>query len=394
MANLNRSTLACGFAALTALVAACEVPATATGLHPEGPPKIQQVVMKEQTENLVTGSLTIASILAFGTHDLVPETRIKPNTQEGSPDDQVMRIVFDELLVGNALEEIACRTRMLSDVESCVVPGGFSRVPVGATPDDIAGCAAADDLLDENCVGNYAVCMEGDRPCGVLDEDENGSADNTRLIAGQVRIVCSGTDVPLNYEQSYWQPAGNQLVPAGGTPEGSLGPALVLRPTNDGRMPTNSDCQLVFASDVTDKHGIQICAPTGGDPNVDCNPGDVANFSFKTQRLRFSSTLPEDASTGVSRSPATVSAYFNAPIDAASIANSVTVTPALPNMQVTLAANGKSLTITSCQAAPPPCTPGSFDASTMYTVRINNLTDTFGKAMPQAESLTFTTAAN
>src|SRR5690606_19388661 len=53
MANLTRSTLACGIAALTA-VAACEEPASTTGLHPEGPPKIQQVVMKEQTVNPVT----------------------------------------------------------------------------------------------------------------------------------------------------------------------------------------------------------------------------------------------------------------------------------------------------------------------------------------------------
>jgi hypothetical protein len=301
--------------------------------------------------------------------------------------------VFDELLVGNALEEIACRTRAISDTESCVVPGGFSRVPIGATPDDIADCSAADDLLDEGCNGTHAVCLENGVPCGVLDEDENGSADNTRLIDGQVRIVCGGTVVPLNLEQSYWQPAGNQLVPAGGTPESSLGPALILRPVNDGRMPTNSDCVLEFAEDVTDKHGNAPCAPTGGDIANECTPGDLAAFTFKTQRLRFSSTIPDRAQTGVSRTPATISIYFNAPIDMASIANSVTVTPALANMQVTLAQNGKSITITSCQAAPPAaCTPGTFDANTTYMVSVQNLTDTFGKPMPQAETLTFTTA--
>jgi hypothetical protein len=393
MANLNRSTLACGFAALTALAAACDDPATATGLHPEGPPKIQQVVMKEQTVNQVTGSLTIASVLAFGTHELMPAARIKPNTQEGSPDDQNFRIVFDELLVGNALEEIACRTRALSDTESCVVPGGFSRVPVGATPDDIADCSAADDLLDDNCNGTHAVCLEDGRPCGVLDEDENGSAGNTRLIDGQVRVVCGGTLVPLNLEQSYWQPAGNQLVPAGGTPDSSLGPALVLRPINDGRMPTNSDCTLEFASDVTDKHGFAPCAPPDGNPEADCTPGDMSAFSFKTQRLRFTSSIPSNAQTGVSRTPATISVYFNALVDMASVtASAVTVTPALPNMQVTLAMNQKSITITSCQSATPPCTPGTLEANTTYTVSVQNLTDTFGKAMPVAETLTFTTA--
>lgn len=394
MANLNWSSFACGFAALTA-VAACDTPTTSTDLHPEGPPMIQQVVMKEQTVNQVTGSLTIASILGFGTHALVPEARTKPNTQEGSPDDQVLRVVFDELLIGNALEEIACRTRALSDTESCVVPGGFSRVPLGATPDDIADCSAADDLLDELCNGTRAVCLEDGRPCGVLDEDENGSADNTRMIDGQVRIVCGGTDVPLNLEQSYWQPAGNQLVPAGGTPEGSLGPALILRPVNDGRMPTNSDCQLVFASDVTDKHGIAPCAPAGGDITQDCTPGDVSAFSFKTQRLRMSSAVPDPGATGVSRTPASASVYFNAPIDPASaaVAGNVTISPAVPNLEVTVAANAKSITIRSCVDAPPAaCTPGTFAAATEYTVTVNNLTDTFGKAMPVAETLTFTTA--
>ncbi|MBZ0235184.1 MAG: Ig-like domain-containing protein [Deltaproteobacteria bacterium] len=393
MANLNRSTLACGFAALTA-VAACEEPSTATGLHPEGPPMIQQVVMKEQTVNQATGSLTVASVLGFGTHDLVPEARTKPNTQEASPDQQTLRVVFDELLVGNALEEIACRSRTLSDTESCVVPGGFSRVPLGATPDDIADCAAADDLLDELCSGTHAVCLENGRPCGVADEDENGSADDSRMIAGQVRIICDGTDVPLNYELSFWQPAGNQLVPAGGTPEGSLGPALVLQPANDGLMPTNSDCQLAFAPDVTDKHGFAPCAPLGGDITQDCTPGDVSAFSFKTQRLRFSATVPEQGTAAVSRSPASVSVYFNTPIDPASAmaAGAITISPALPNMVVTVAANAKSLTASWCTSATPPCTPASFDAATEYTVTVDNLTDTFGKAMPQAETLTFTTA--
>jgi hypothetical protein len=288
--------------------------------------------MKEQSVNPVTGSLSIASILGFGTHPLMPVARTKLNTQEGSPDDQVFRVVFDELLIGNALEEVACRTRQLSDTESCVVPGGFSRVPLGTTPDDIADCAAADDLLDDNCAGTHAVCLEDGRPCGVLDEDENGSADNTRMIDGQVRIECGGTNVPLNLEQSYWQPAGNQLVPAGGTAEGSLGPALVLRPINDGRMPTDSPCLLVFAPDVTDKHGIAPCAPTGGDISLDCTPGDVSAFSFKTQRLRFSSTVPDQNATGVSRTPATFSAFFNAPMDPASIVDGVvTVTPASPS---------------------------------------------------------------
>src|SRR5690606_20163825 len=99
--------------------------------------------------------------------------------------------------------------------------------------------------------------------------------------------------------------------------------------------------------DVTDKHGNAPCAPPGGDITQDCTPGDLSAIAFKTQRLRFSASVPDQNQTAVSRSPASVSVYFNAPIDPASAmaANVVSISPALPNMEVTVAANAKSLTI-------------------------------------------------
>lgn len=109
----------------------------------------------------------------------------------------------------------------------------------------------------------------------------------------------------------------------------------------------------------------------------------------------MSSAVPDPGATGVSRTPASASVYFNAPIDPASaaVAGNVTISPAVPNLEVTVAANAKSITIRSCVDAPPAaCTPGTFAAATEYTVTVNNLTDTFGKAMPVAETLTFTTA--
>ncbi len=385
MANRNRSMLACAIAASLGAVA-CDVPESPTGLHPEGPPKIQQVVMKELAPD-ATGTLRSGLILAFGSHELVVDTKEHPTTNAAA-NDQTIRVVFDEILVGNALEEIACRTRMLSDTEACVVPTGFSRVPLGTTPDDIADCAAPNDLLDGLCGGDHAVCLEGDTPCGVLDEDENGSADNTRMIAGQVRIVCGGTEVPLNLEQSFWQPAGNQQVPAGATAESSLGPALILRPLNDGRMPTNSDCNLAFANDVTDKHGIRICAPAGGDPTVDCDPGNVSAFTFKTEVIRMTSSSPDNNGTGVPRSPATISTFWNAPFAPTTVPTSFTVVEGTtPRTDVTAALSpaGNSITLTST-------TP--FAASTTVTVTFTSLTDTFGKPMPGPVTLSFMTAAN
>ena len=53
---------------------------------------------------------------------------------------------MDELLVGNALEEIACRAVVDDDA--------FARVPLGATPDDIAKCTVAQDVLKARCIGD------------------------------------------------------------------------------------------------------------------------------------------------------------------------------------------------------------------------------------------------
>ncbi len=381
---LKTSTLAWALAAVAAMVGGCDTPETATSLHPEGPPMLQQVVMKELAPD-ATGTLRSGLILAFGSHELVADTK-EHATTNAAANDQTIRVVLDELLVGNALEEIACRTRQISDTEACVVPGGFSRVPEGTTPDDIADCASANDLLDERCSGSHATCLEGGIPCGVLDEDENGSVDNTRMIAGQVRIMCGGVEVPLNLEQSFWQPAGNQQVPAGLTAESSLGPALILRPLDDGRMPTNSDCVLVFAADVTDKHGNQICAPPGGDITANCTPGDLSAFTFKTEIMRMTSSSPDNAQTGVPRTPATIGSFWNAPIAPATLAGGFTVmegTVARTDFTASLSTAGNALTLTSVN---------QFAASTLITVTFTSLTDTFGKPLSAPVSFSFTTA--
>jgi hypothetical protein len=389
MAKLQSSLLATLIVTCVAAGAGggCDDPPTATGLHPEGPPKVQQVFLKElYTE---ADQLRVRTILAYGTHDNIPDEREHPTTTAAT-NDQTIRVVFDEILRGNALEEIRCQTRMLSETTACVVPGGWSRVPIGATPDDIADCAVADDLLDESCAGPMATCLNEDGiPCGVFDENQagqldDGSADEARLIAGQVRIMCGSVDVPLGVVESYWQPAGNQLVPARQVPEGSLGPALILRPANEGRMPTNSDCRLILAPDVVDKDDIQVCAPPGGDPAADCTPGDLSAFSFHTDPLRLTSSSPEPDTTGVATSPATIQTFWSAPIDVNTVQASVTVTPALVAPVVTLSTNLSSITITSA-------TP--FAPSTMYTVTFTGLADSFGVPLPAPVSFSFTTAA-
>lgn len=382
MATLERWVVLTILAAAAMMgVTGCEVPDTATGLHPDGPPKFRQVFLTELYEENM--QLRVRSIAAYGKHDLIPEER-EHATLTAAANTQTIRVVFDEILRGNAIEEIRCRTRQLSDVDACVVPGGYSRVPVGATPDDIANCAAANDLLDLSCHGPMATCLNEDGiPCGVDDEDENGSADNTRMIAGQVRLVCGDIDVPLDLEQSYWQPSGNQLVPARQTPEGSLGPALVLKPQNSGRMPTGSTCRVVLAPDIVDKDDIQPCTPPDGDPTAECTPGDISGFSFGTEQLRVTSSTPENNMTGVAVDLTPFRIFWNAPLLPSSVtAANVTVTPALPAMTVSLTSMDTQLVIN---------TGGNLMPATTYTVTITGVSDSFGVPLAQPVTITFTT---
>src|SRR6185503_18058199 len=128
---------------------------------------------------------------------------------------QKIRVVMDELLIGNYLEEIACNTIVDDDQ--------FQIVPVGATPDDIANCAQAADVLVDTCKGEHAVCLceipggcnvgatvvQPGLPVGILDEDDDGTSDAHQFIAGSVGLRCganSDIDVPMSPQRSYWQP--------------------------------------------------------------------------------------------------------------------------------------------------------------------------------------------
>src|SRR5690242_8708502 len=108
MATLQRwaaSTILAGLAALG--VMGCEVPETATGLVPEGPPKLRQVFMQELYDDTVGGVTTVRvrPILAFGKHDAIPDVRTHATTT-AAVNTQTIRVVFDEILRGNSLEEI------------------------------------------------------------------------------------------------------------------------------------------------------------------------------------------------------------------------------------------------------------------------------------------------
>lgn len=367
--------------ALAALVpAACDSPTSATGLNPEGPPMIQQVFMREPD-----AQGRIETVLAFGSHPDVPMNRTRAVTQ-ASPMRQTIRVVFDELLLGNYLEEVQCNAR--TGVVDCPL---YSHIPEGTTPDDIARCAEP-DTLDARCTGAHAVCLNPEGvACGIRDEESpsrpaDGAPDDLRLIEGAVVIRCGNIEVGFDSGTSFWQPSGNQLVPAGKTPESSLGPALVLHPLENGALPTNqTDCRLVFAPNVVDKDHIKICTPAGGTLDGACTPGDVGGFTFGTEALKATSVQPSDLETDVALNAA-IRISLNAQVDNAGLPQAVTVTEggvvradAIVIRADTADKNRIDITL-----------PGGLKANTEYEISATPK-DIFGVAAPAAITYSFTT---
>lgn len=376
-----------------ALAACTDTATSATDLHPEGPPMIEQVRLKEvYTANDIPGLQR--TVFAFGSHaDAQPSEEHAVTTAAASGNR--LRIIMDELLRGNNLEEIQCRAVIDSDA--------FGPVPVGDTPDDIARCAVAQDVLTARCPGSSSrsVCictLDGGCPSpdgtfttpkgesvGVHDTDQDGAADATQFIAGAVGIRCGTIDVPTDPAMSYWTPSGNQQTPAQGGFD-VLGPAIVLVPA--APLPTSSDCGLVFAPSVVDKDGNQVCAPAGGDITAGCTPGDTAAFHFTVEPMAFIPT-PAISATAQSRTdPITLRAP--AAIDPTTLAG-ITVTEGAAPFTLFTASVGATkdtanqLTIT--------WTPPGLAAATGYTITIpTTLTDTYHHGPPQAIQFSFTTA--
>ncbi len=331
-------------------------------------------------------SLSSRRIFAFGTHPDAIEVDQHP-TQSAALSNNGFRIVMDELLVGNNLEEIACRTNIDGDA--------YSRVPVGATPDDIAKCATAQDVLPSTCTGQYATCIcqldtgctvgttmiPKGAPVGVDDKNQDGAADDTHLIAGAVGIRCGTINVPIDVNMSYWNPSGNQQPPAMGGFE-ALGPAIVLIPERG--LPSNLDCSLVFGDEVVDKQNVRVCANPSGDPEVDCTPGDTSAVKFKTEPMNFQSVTVTPGMTGVSRTDAVVF-VSNTTLDAAAI-NGITVTAGgTPFTAFTVVLTmGKVLTLTPTGTGFPP------NAAIVVTLTAA-ITDGFAQPLPTPLAVNFMT---
>jgi hypothetical protein len=359
-------------------------------------------------------------ILAYGTHPQVAAgAKHRVARAAALPNNQSIRVVMDELLVGNYLEKIACRGPIDDE-------GAYAFVPLGTTPDDIAACAVPMDVLAESCTGDNAVCVDkrNAAPCidgecgpglscvddvcaipvGVLDlEPEelggDGAADDTQLIAGSVGIRCevgsTTIDVPMNLQESYWYPSGNQQVPAVGGIR-ALGPAVVLEPL-DG-LPTGRVCHVVFSPSVVDKGDNQVCAPVWGPqgapdevawpPSVPCNPGDTSDTTFTVEPLTITSGPPyggpAEGEVGFSRTQNIV-IEFNAKMDEASFADA-TFTPA-PPMPPTFTRGGNNQQQITVNV------PGGLAPNTTYTFSAPSAADVFGGTLSRPLEVTFTTGS-
>ena len=381
---------------------ACTDQDSFTNLNPDGPPALAEVRMKETYTDATNPSTFLSRrVFAFGTFPGATAD-IDHAVTSASATGQSMRIIMDELLQGNRLEEIQCRAQV-NDTAA------LSLVPDGATPDDIAACSVNADSLEVSCHGDHAVCLCNiaagcggiamGHPVGVLDVNNDGAPDNTTFKAGAVGIRCgagaAAIDVPIDLDMSYWNPSGDQQVPAMGGFD-ALGPAIVLVPAA-GQLPTNTSCGLTFASNVLDKQGNQVCAPPQGRPadcsttiadcasEFQCSPGDVSAFTFKVEPLHIAVQALTDGDTGVD--PASpIFANSNAGVALASLSNitiATTVGNVPPTFTVTLPMPAQiriNFTV--------PLT-----ALTQYTLTIpTTVTDSFGQGLPAPIVIHFTTA--
>jgi hypothetical protein len=388
--------------------AACTDYDSATNLNPEGPPMIRQVRLHEMYRD-ASGNLNerIGSVFAFGTHPQVTtEDQAHPVTTAKAVSNS-LRIVIDELLVGNYLEQVACRGPVAMDDVGMLT--AYANVPVGATPDDIARCSVAKDALGDSCpsTNQYSVCICnidtgcGDvtnmipkgAPVGVLDVNQDGAADDTRLMPGSVGLKCNNIDVPVDINQSYWNPSGDQNVPALGGFD-ALGPAIVLLPAvlpGSGMgtpqfLPTNTKCGLVFAPSVVDKQQNQLCTPPDGDITKSCTPGDVSGFSFSVEPLLVKSSPIQDGDTGIART-GFIDVVLSAPPDPASLT-------AITMKEGATTFTGFTVTLPFPTTLRITWTGTGLAANTTYTLTFGaGLADLYKQPTPMAVSYTFTTGA-
>ncbi|HUS66886.1 MAG TPA: Ig-like domain-containing protein [Kofleriaceae bacterium] len=395
--------LALSFALSSMLLAsaACSDDKSATELNPDGPPMVQQVFVEEWATLEEPRRPYLQ--LAFGDHPDIPRADEDPvygdnrevNAAVAGQDLSRIRVVVDELLVGNYIEELEC-----SD-------GSWSKIPVGFDPDDIKKCSGPIESLTD-CEG---VCITSAGPIGILDTNEDGAADFFRMIDYDsgccppgstgctpndtpcdlaVSLECGGTKIPLVREgdgRSFYNPSGNQLLPAVDPPGNllGLGPAIILQPAVG--LKTSSDCTVSFRPEIVDKDGNQVCAPPNGDISQNCTEGDTSAIAFAVEPLALKNTVPPNLDGNEDVPPDQVFVLgFYANIDPASF-DAITLEESGGAAVAVEIENNPDAPAELKLTPSAPLTP-----LTEYVLTISTgLTDAFGSPLPEEIVITFTT---
>jgi hypothetical protein len=359
-------------------IAACSDVEPPDGMDPAGPPEILQVFVRERVPVIDDDGYEVVGLqsrIAFGDHeDIDPDADDRQVDAAVARDGQRIRVVVDELLRGNNLEEIPC------------ADGSWSRVPVGTDFDDVARCAGA-DLSD--CED---LCIGADGPVGILDANGDGAFDDTRLIEGAVVLTCDDVEVPLDAQRSYYQPTGGQQLSTATVGTDSLGPAVVLVP--GGGIRPGATCGLRFAAAVVDKQGVEVCAPSGGG----CEPGDTSGVGFAVEPFALVASDPPDGAIDVELtapdSPdARVAILTNAALDPDTLATAVTLTADGVAVAEAIAAVDPEDDATVVVTVP-----GGFLAGTAYAVTVtggsSGLSDIYDDTLADDVTFGWTTAAS
>lgn len=320
------------------VVAGC----SGAGVETSGPPEVVQVFVRERVDG------ELAPRLAFGDHPDIGDDDDRDVTDAVARDGQRIRVVVDQLLRGNRLEEVAC------------ADGSWGRVPDDATYQDVAARTCSD-------------------AGGILDRDGDGAIDDTRLIDGAVVLTCDGAVVPLDPQRSYWQPSGSQALSTIG-PD-SLGPAIAI--VTSAGMPPGSTCTIGFGDQVIGKDGARPCA---GDP---CTPGDTGAIHFSVEPLLVAASDPLDAAEDVDPA-APIRIQLNAGVDAASLAGAISLTAAGAAVDAPDATVDPDDDATIAIAVP-----GGLAPDTTYTLAVHGgadgVADVFGDHLAADTSITWTT---
>ena len=414
-------------ALIGAATTGCLDTSSKTDLFPAIPPMLLQVRATNTTIDPMSGQLVRSRVFTYGSNpEAMTSDTPDPTTIRAAATKQTeMRLIISDLLVGNFLEESECRAAVSLNNGT---GDTYDFVPLGATPDDIAACSVAQDTLAATCKGVNAVCichvpdamggctapdgtkiMEG-QPVGVQDANQDCAADDTRFRARAATVQCNGAKmhtVPLNLDASYWNPSGDQLVPAKGGFD-ALGPAVVLQSgdvgaanhTTAAALPSGSMCTFAFAPEVVDKKGQRPCAPAGGGndptliPTLTCTQGDLTAAAFQTESLSFAissasggALMPGDQ---IARTDSLLlSASDNIVLDPGSIGGITVSEGAAPYTTFTAVLNADQtfITVTSTAAT-------GFDPNASYTLNIPaTVTDVFGEPNGTPLMFGFTTGA-